>query len=293
MNSPENPDSALDLEQTQGLALLQNIKQIERSCMDMPQVSCNVYHTFGPGIYIREVHIPAGTFAIGHFQKTEHMNILLKGNIKLLDENGEMQHRIAPLMYTAPPGRKVAYALEDVVWLNIYPTTERDVDTLESMYLDKSENWQDVDESVYREGPEVAVNRADYITFLREIGSTEEAVQAIVQDTTDQVELPLGSYGFKLAPSPIHGQGIFATANIEAGTVIAPARIKGQRTVLGRYTNHAINPNAIMHPTPNGDIILVALRDIQGCHGGFTGEEITVCYRDALKAAYKEDTCQE
>src|SRR3990167_5411984 len=45
-----------------------DINMMEQYCLKKEQVECPVYHRFGPGIYIREVHIPAGTFAIGLHQ---------------------------------------------------------------------------------------------------------------------------------------------------------------------------------------------------------------------------------
>jgi SET domain-containing protein len=80
---------------------------------------------------------------------------------------------------------------------------------------------------------------------------------------------------------------LIATATIETGEVIMPARIDGKRTPAGRYTNHAKDPTAIMIERLNGNIDLVALRDIRGCSGGDDGEEITIDYRQALELQIK------
>ena len=95
-------------------------------------------------------------------------------------------------------------------------------------------------------------------------------------------DLPTGSWKVKTGSSVIEGKGLFATADIAAGELIAPARISGKRTIAGRYTNHAAAPNAEFQAAfPYGDINLVALRTIEGCRGGYDGEEITIDYRAA------------
>lgn len=119
-----------------------NLELIEGGLLSLPQVECPVVHHFGPGIYIREVTIPAGTLAIGHAQKFHHLNILLKGSVAMIID-GAVKVVKAPLIFTGSPGRKLGYALEDTVWQNIYATEETDIEKLEDWIVDKSQTWQD------------------------------------------------------------------------------------------------------------------------------------------------------
>ena len=48
----------------------------------------------------------------------------------------------------------------------------------------------------------------------------------------------------------------------------------GNRTLLGRYTNHSSKNNAIFHTEKNGDMIAILIKDIK------KGEEILVNYRN-------------
>ena len=118
----------------------EGIEQVEAGMLNLPQVACPVTHHFGPGIYIREVTIPAGTFAMGHSHKDRNLNVMLTGKI-VMRKNGEMVTITAPFIFTAEPGRKLAYVLEDTVWQNIYATEETDTDKLEDMFVDKSDTW--------------------------------------------------------------------------------------------------------------------------------------------------------
>jgi len=121
---------------------IEPIEALEADMLKMDQVDCPVIHRFSPGLYIREVSIPAGTLAIGHFQKTEHLNIFLQGRVLIMGDNGKARELAAPMIFAGKPGRKFGYIKEDVVWLNVYPTDETDIDTLEEMYLDKSVAWK-------------------------------------------------------------------------------------------------------------------------------------------------------
>lgn len=266
----------------------EKIERVERAMLQLPQVECPVVHRFGPGLYIREVFIPSGTFSVGHYQKQEHMNILLKGRVTMLNDDGSTIERVAPFIYVGKPGRKIGYIHEDMVWQNIYATTETDVEKLEAILLIKSDSWMENQNSKDRmDFIAHQVSRDDYRKLLVERGVTEAQARAQSENESDQIPLPHGGYKIMVAASPIEGKGLFATAAFAAGEIIAPARIGGKRTIAGRFTNHSIAPNAKMMALHNNDINLVATRPIKGCHGGNTGEEVTVDYRQALNAAIK------
>lgn len=263
------------------------IEQAEAEFLKHEQVDCPVIHRFGPGVYIREVMIPGGSLAIGHHQNFEHMNVFLKGRVTMLNDDGSTTELRAPMIFTGKPGRKIGFIHEDMVWLNIYATEEKDVEKLESHFLTKSAAWLTHAQS---EGVKLLSNSADiedYKQVLSDFGITEEEARSVSENLSDMTELPFGEYKFKVAKSSIDGNGLFATADISPNEEIAPARIKSKRTIAGRFTNHAKDPNAQMVSAINGDICLFAIKPIKGCRGGQDGEEITVNYRDALKLNLK------
>lgn len=260
------------------------IERLEAHLLDLPQVECPVVHHFGPGIYVREVTLPAGALAIGHAQRFEHLNVMLKGKVALLDDSGHPKVLEAPLIFTGKPGRKIGYIIEETVWQNIYATEERDIDKLEATFLDKSESWQ-LQEAQSKQIEHLSreIDREDFLAVIAEAGFTVEQVRAQSENLSDQI-----SISNDLAPkvtirdSAIEGKGVFLSSPAEPHEYISPARIAGKRTPAGRYTNHSKNPNAYFTKTSNGDIFLVAARRIAGCQGGSKGEEVTVDYRQAL-----------
>ena len=259
------------------------VEQFENQMLDMEQVNCDVSHYFGPNIYIREVHLPAGTLAVGHKQKFTHMNVMIKGKVVMPADNGEVKILEAPLIFNSPPGRKFGYVLEDTVWQNIYSTDETDIDKLEAHYLDKSYSWQEYEENrvnllkaLYRE------DIKDYENLLEELNLTEEDVQKQVLNKEDYVEI-----SNDLAPkitirdSYIQGKGAFLSSSCDENEILAVAKLGEKRTLAGRYVNHSKNPNCRYTKFEDGNIYLVSNQKITGCSGGQKGEELTVNYREA------------
>lgn len=271
------------------LSASQKVEALESHMLDYPQVDCPVIHHFGPGIYVREVHLPKGALALGHGQKFKHLNIMLKGKVAMPSPDGGLKIIQAPTIYVGQPGRKFGLILEDVVWQNVYATTETDIDKLEEMFLDKSSTWKDqnyslrqIKESLHEE------DRRDYQLLLNEIHLTEDEVRTQSENDEDQITMPDGyAPKFTVRDSYIEGKGVFLSASAEPGEVLAPARLNGKRTPAGRYTNHAKNPNAAFVMSDNSDIYLVAIKSISGCVGGGQGEEVTVNYRQALSLSTK------
>lgn len=264
----------------------EQIEQLESHMLDLPQTECPVVHHFGPGIYIREVTLPAGTFAVGHTQKHEHLNIMLTGAVEILDDDGTTKVLRAPMIFVGKPGRKVGLILETCTWQNVYPNpdNERDVDVLEARWVEKSGAWQAHEAAHQLELTNLhQEDRDDFNEVVRQAGFDLVTVQQQSENLADQIPMPDG-FGAKVTirPSPIHGKGVFLSAPVEPGELIAPARVAGLRTPVGRYTNHSKNPNAQFVMDDQGTIFLIAIRPISGCLGGGQGEEVTVDYRQAL-----------
>jgi len=276
--------------------IVKDIEDIEKKLLKYPQESTSVEHIFAPGLYTRKVLMKAGNFVVGHHQNHEQLNVFIKGKVKILNDDGSSTILKAPMTFVGKPGRKIGYILEDVTWLNVYATEETDVEKLEAKFLTKSEAW--LIENKNRNHLKLlknSVDSEDYKSFIAELGLTEEDVRATSDNEEDMRPLPTGRYKCKVGVSGIEGKGLFATSDIEDGEMIAPSRIKGERTIAGRYPNHSLTPNAMMIGTKKGDIVLFAASKIKGCHGGNDGDEITTNYRENYKVNMnsKGRICQE
>ena len=266
-----------------------DIDALERDFLQQEQVDCPVVHRFGPGVYIREVHMPAGAFIIGHRHKTTHLNVMLTGRLGLLNDDGTETELVAPQTFVAQPGRKAAYIYEDVIWQNIHATDETDVAKLEDLFLDKSPAFLDHIAALARPSGNYSEDNEDFLVAAADSGFDPLTVRETCERTDDQMPFPQGDYKVMVSASPIDGSGLFATGDIADNELIAPGRINGLRTPAARYINHSKHPNAVMVQSDSGDTYVFALRSIRGCRGGELGEEITVDYRQALPIALRSN----
>lgn len=112
---------------------------LESEMLKHEQVAIPVRHYFSPGVYAREITIPAGTILTGRIHKYEQLNILSGGEISVLTDDG-MKTVTAPFTVVSPPGTKrIAYAHTDCVWTTILATEEKDPDLIEAKFTVSTE----------------------------------------------------------------------------------------------------------------------------------------------------------
>jgi hypothetical protein len=117
----------------------EHVISLENQILNLPQLDLRVEHHFSEGVYARELHIPAGTILTGKIHKFTNLNILSKGEISVLSENG-IERVTAPFTVVSPPGTKrVAYTHTDCVWTTIHGTYEQDLDKIEEIFTTNNE----------------------------------------------------------------------------------------------------------------------------------------------------------
>jgi len=100
---------------------------------------CPLKHTFTEGIYVRQMSMKKDSAAIGKIHKDDHVWFLMSGSICVASETSSENYE-APCYVEAPAGSKrVLYAIEDCVWVNVYPnpTNTEDLEELEEMIIAK------------------------------------------------------------------------------------------------------------------------------------------------------------
>lgn len=111
------------------------ILALEAAMMAMPerQIEIPTFHHFAPGVYMREIHIPKGATVVGKIHKTEHLNILSRGKLKLATDDGVRVVEASMVVKSQPGVKRAATALEDSVWITVHPNVdnEREVARLE------------------------------------------------------------------------------------------------------------------------------------------------------------------
>lgn len=98
----------------------ESIKALIEVLDEYPQLEIPVTHRFSPGIYCREVTMPAGATVVGHKHKTRHQNIALTGRA-LVQIDGITTEIVAPFIFESDIGaQKTFHVLEELRWITIH-----------------------------------------------------------------------------------------------------------------------------------------------------------------------------
>lgn len=121
------------------LSVRDKVSILEDEMRKHEQIDIPVKHYFSPGVYAREIKIPAGTLLTGRIHKFEQLNILSGGEISVLTQDG-MKQVSAPFTVVSPPGtRRIAYAHTECTWTTILATEETDPDKIEALFTVETE----------------------------------------------------------------------------------------------------------------------------------------------------------
>lgn len=103
-------------------------EDFDRLLASLPQADCPVRHHFTPGLYCREITMPAGTTLTSMEHKTEHPFIVSKGVIEVVSSTGGAELIQAPHFGITRAGTKrILRALTDTIWTTFHATGETDV----------------------------------------------------------------------------------------------------------------------------------------------------------------------
>ena len=238
---------------------IDKLREYESAALQQEQVHIPTNERIIGPMYIREILIPAGTAITGRVYKSSYVDIMISGDITIIDNNGTYRLTGYNLL-EGPAGRKRAgYAHSDTIWLTVHDAYEIKHNAIDDISFSTLEQYEEFTQER---------DRNDYMAMCHDIGVPPEQIEA--ESTSQHVVTIDGP--FEVAPSMINGQGIFATRKILSGEHIGTTK-NPDKTLLGRYTNHSVYPNAIF----KGDD-LIAIRQIE------MGHEITVNYRLSPRA---------
>jgi hypothetical protein len=85
-------------------------------------------HYFAPGIYCRELTIPAGMVVIGKIHMTRHICIVSKGEVSVVTEDGALRIAAPATFVSAPGTKRAVYAHAETVWTNVHPNPDDETD---------------------------------------------------------------------------------------------------------------------------------------------------------------------
>ena len=111
--------------------MIEKLFVIEAALKQMPQVEVPLRHCFGNKVYVREMTAPKGSILIGKMHKYKQVNIVVKGDISVLTEDGWKRLKAGD-MFESPAGiKRAGFTHEDTVWTTICGTEETEVNKAE------------------------------------------------------------------------------------------------------------------------------------------------------------------
>ena len=114
---------------------------VEAEMFKHPQVHCPLTHRFTPGMYIREIFMPAGTVVSTALHKTEHPFVISKGDVSVWRDGFPVERLKAPHTGITKPGtRRLIYIHKDTIWITFHITDKTDPDEIAKDIADLDPN---------------------------------------------------------------------------------------------------------------------------------------------------------
>lgn len=112
--------------------------RLEEELAALPQVDCPVVSHYAPGVYMREMTIPAGVTLVGATHKHEHLSVLAKGHLIVTTDDGVAEFHAPAVVLQKPGHKRAGYAVTECVFINVHhnPDDERDLAVLCERYTD-------------------------------------------------------------------------------------------------------------------------------------------------------------
>lgn len=98
---------------------------------------CPLEHTFTPGLYTRQIFMPARSVIVSKIHKTEHPFIISKGRVSVWTDEG-VQELSAPHQGITKPGtRRLLVVHEDTIWTTFHAGPENTPEEFERRIIQK------------------------------------------------------------------------------------------------------------------------------------------------------------
>lgn len=149
---PSNPKGPMVVG-TEKFVTNSRIDELEREMVRYPLIDCPLTHTFTPGMYGRQIFMPAGSIVTSKIHRTEHQYVVLSGRCAVWIEGEGWKEVVGPCSGITKPGtRRVLVMFEDTVWMTFHPTEHTDLDMIESDIIQEHKDHLGVIDRAVEEG---------------------------------------------------------------------------------------------------------------------------------------------
>ena len=95
-------------------------------------------HFFAPGMYLRELTVPAGMLLVGKTHKHAHFLVVTKGRAEVLSEFGRTVVEPGHIAVSQAGVKRVVLALEDTQFITVHlnPSDTQDLEVVEAEHIE-------------------------------------------------------------------------------------------------------------------------------------------------------------
>jgi mannose-6-phosphate isomerase-like protein (cupin superfamily) len=116
----------------------EKIKRLQEAMLPMQSKQPEPRHFFAPGMYLRELVVPAGMLMVGKIHKHEHFLLVLKGRAEVISEFGRVVVEAGHISISPAGVKRVVLALEDTQFVTVHVNKDdsQDLAVIEAAHID-------------------------------------------------------------------------------------------------------------------------------------------------------------
>lgn len=97
-----------------------NVERAEEFMFSLPQITAEPVHRFAPGLYCRQLTMPAATVWMSKTHKHDHFAFIMSGSCTVVSESGK-ETFYAPFMMKTQAGTKRLLVIhEECTWITVH-----------------------------------------------------------------------------------------------------------------------------------------------------------------------------
>jgi quercetin dioxygenase-like cupin family protein len=116
-----------------------SVEQLQKLASQLPQLTLETFSHFAPGLYARQLLLPAGATIVGKRHKKEHIYIVTRGRVAVDSGSGAVIHEAGSVHVSQPGAKRAIHALEDAIFTTVHRTDNTDLDDIERELLEEDD----------------------------------------------------------------------------------------------------------------------------------------------------------
>jgi hypothetical protein len=129
---------AIEVLQANSAISRDQILRLQEAMIPLESTQPDPTHFFAPGMYLRELTVPAGMLMVGKIHKHAHFLMVLQGRAEVQSEFGCMTVEAGHISVSPPGVKRVVLALEDTKFVTVHvnPSNTQDLEIIEAEHIE-------------------------------------------------------------------------------------------------------------------------------------------------------------